>query len=525
MNEFIARYADKIAGTLSGFDRLVFRGTLHSINFPEGMWHYLHANDVLLKDFKGHVEAVTERIRTASTAEAERLGRPVRYLSSSQIDKGELARQIAKEGSIEQGVVCVLSSVEPCRTYEIHRNAGSKHLELRLSTRKCLFLYHYWIDPMFGWMNARIQTWFPFPIQICVNGREWLGTRMRQEGLGFVAAGNCFPMVENWHKAQQLLDEQLRTAWPDALDPIAKRLNPEHDEIFKKYPASYYWTTYQSEWAIDVVFRDKEELSRLYPRLVHHGMTSFSCADVIRYLGKRIRLDGQIPGNFSGSVVTDLKQREEGVRLKHYVNDNSVKLYDKASTSVGTVLRFETTIQNTDDFRIFRTKQGDPEGEMAWRTLRRGVADLYRRGEISRKATERYADAFSAVEDDTSLEELIQSLEQHTEWNGRRVRALRPFGEDTLLLKAINRGEFTINGFRNRDLQAIFFPTPTTSLSERRRRSAAISRKLRLLRAHGLISKVSRTHRYELTQRGRTAIVAILTALSSTIRQLTPVAA
>ena len=254
-------------------------------------------------------------------------------------------------------------------------------------------------------------------------------------------------------------------------------------------------------------------------------MTSFSCADVIRYLGKRIRLDGQIPGNFSGSVVTDLKQREEGVRLKHYVNGNSVKLYDKASTAVGTVLRFETTIQNTADFRVFRTKQGDPEGEMAWRPLRRGIADLHRRAEISRKATARYADAFAAVEDDTSLEELIQSLEVHTEWNGRRVRALRPFGEDTLLLKAINRGEFSINGFRNRDLQAIFFPTPATSPSERRRRSAAISRKLRLLRAHGLISKVSRTHRYELTLRGRTAIVAILTALSSTIRQLTPVAA
>lgn len=393
MNKFIARYTDKIAGTLSGFDRLVFRGTLRLINFVEGMWHYLHANEVLLKDFKSHVEGVTERIKIASTAEAERLRRPVRYLNSSNIDKNDLARQIAKEDSIEQGLVCVLSCVEPCRTYEIHRNAASKHLELRLCSRKCMFLYHYWIDPMFGWMNARIQTWFPFPLQICVNGREWLGTRMRQEGLGFMAAGNCFPLVENWHRAQQLLGEQLQTAWADSLDPIARRLNPEHNEIFGKYPASYYWTTYQSEWAIDVVFRNKEDLSRLYPRLVHHGMTSFSCADVIRYLGKPTRLDGQIPRNFSGSVVTDLKCREEGVRLKHSVNGNSVKLYDKALTAVGNVLRFETTIQNADDFRVFRSRQGDPEGEKQWRKLRRGIADLYRRAEISRKATERYADA------------------------------------------------------------------------------------------------------------------------------------
>lgn len=525
MNEFIARHADKVAGTLSGFDRLVFRGTLRAINFVEGMWHYLHANDVLLKDFKSHVEAVTDRIKIASTAEAERSGRPVRYLNSSTIDKNELARQIAKEDSIEQGLVCVLSCVELCRTYQIYRNATSKKLELRLCSGKCMFLYHYWIDPVFGWMNARIQTWFPFPIQICVNGREWLGTRMREEGLSFVAAGNCFPLVEDWPRAQQLLDEQLRTAWPDSLDPIARRLNPEHDQIFGKYPASYYWTTYQSEWAIDVVFENKEDLNRLYPRLIHHGMTSFSCADVIRYLGKPTRLDGQIPRNFSGSVVTDLKCREEGVRLKHSVNGNSVKLYDKAFTAVGNVLRFETTIQNADDFRVFRSKQGDAEGEKQWRKLRRGIADLHRRAEISRKATGRYADAYSTVDDDTSLEELTRSLEQHTYFNGRRIRALRPFGDDTPLLKAINRGEFTISGFRNRDLQPLLYSTPASSPSEHRRRSAAISRKLRLLRAHGLISKVPHTHRYQLTSRGRKAIVAILTALSSTVRQLTPLAA
>ena len=525
MNEFIARHRDKIAGTLSGFDRLVFRGTLRAINFVEGMRHYLHANDVLLKGFKPHVEDVTERIKTASTAEAQRLGRPVRYLGSSEIDKNKLARKMAEEDCIEQGLVCVLSCLELCRTFEIYRNAASKQLEVRLRSGKCLFLYHYWIDPVFGWMNARIQTWFPFPIQICVNGREWLGTQMRGKGLSFLAAGNCFPLVEDWQAAQQLLDEQLRTAWPETLNAAARRLNPEHDEIFRKYPASYYWSTYQSEWAIDVVFRNKQDLRRLYPRLVHHGMTSFSCADVIRYLGKPTRLDGEIPRNFSGQVGTDLKCREEGVRLKHSVNGNSVKLYDKAFTAVGNVLRFEATIQNADDFRVFRPKEGDPEGEKQWRKLRRGIADLHRRAEISRKAAERYADAYSDVDEDATLEQLIQRLEQHTRWNGRRVRALRPFADDTPLLKTISRGEFTVSGFRNRDLQSLFFSTPATSPTERRRRSAAISRKLRLLRAHGLISKVPHTHRYLLTPRGRKAITAILTALSSTIRQLTPVAA
>lgn len=525
MHEFIAKHNDKIAGTMSGFDRLVFRGTLRSVNFVEGMWHYLHANDVLLKDFKSHVEGVTKRIKAASIAEAERTGRAVRYLNSSEIDKNKLARQIAEEDSIEQGLVCVLSCLEPCRTFEIYRNAQCQKLELRLSSGKCLFLYHYWIDPVFGLMNARIQTWFPFPIQICVNGREWLGRQMRQQGVEFVAAGNCFPWVGDWGKAQELLDQQLRTDWPKALDPVARRLNPEHEAIFSKYPASYYWSTYQSEWAIDVVFRNKNDLSRLYPRLVHHGLTSFSCVDVLRYLGRPTRLDGQIPRNFSGDIVTDLKCREEGVRLKHWLNGNSVKLYDKAFTAVGNVLRFETTIQNADDFRVLRPKQGDPEGEKRRRKLRRGIADLHLRAEISRKAAERYADAFAFVEDDTTLEQLLARLEKPTTWHRRRVRPLRPFADDATLLKAINRGELVLSGIRNRDLQAIFFPTPASSPKERRRRSAAISRKLRLLRAHGLISKVPHTHRYQLTPQGRKAITAIVIALASTVRQLTAIAA
>jgi hypothetical protein len=51
------------------------------------------------------------------------------------------------------------------------------------------------------------------------------------------------------------------------------------------------------------------------------------------------------------------------------------------------------------------------------------------------------------------------------------------------------------------------------------------SRKLRLLRAHGIIRKVSGTYRYQLTETGRKAITALLTALRSTVRELLPEAA
>jgi len=148
------------------------RGTLRSIAHAEGMRRYLWANQVLLKDFGSHVEKVSRRLKEAWLAEAEALGRPVKYLASSQASKEEIARSIAAQEGIRDGLVCVLSCVEPCWSFEIHRSREKKKLELEPRYRKCLFLYHYWMHPVFGFMNARIQTWFPFPVQICLNGRE-----------------------------------------------------------------------------------------------------------------------------------------------------------------------------------------------------------------------------------------------------------------------------------------------------------------------------------------------------------------
>ena len=526
MSKFIANYQDEISGVLSGFDRLVFRGTLRSIAYAGGMNQYLFRNQLLLKNFGAHVEQVSQQLKTASLAEAVATGRPVRYLASAKTSKENIARGIAAEDDIRQGLVCVLTSVEPCRTFEIYRDRETKHLHLQPRIRKCLFLYHYVVHPVFGFLNARIQTWFPFSIQICLNGREWLAHQMDRAGLAYARQDNCFPWIEDWPRAQQLMDQQLSVAWPTLLDGIATMLNPIHDQLFQAYSASYYWSTFQSEWAIDLTFHTADDLHRLYPRLLQHAIITFGSTDGMRCLGRRLPLSGQIPARFSGQVISDLRQRQEGIRVKHRLNANSVKLYDKAFTVLGNLLRAEGTINDVSDFRAYRPKEGDPSGQLAWRPLRRGIADLYRRAEVGRRATERYLDALASVDKDTTLDEVLRRLGQPQYWHGRRVRALSPFAtDDRQLLQAISRGEFTINGLRNRDLQRLYFAQPPTSAAEARRRSAWVSRKLRLLRAHGLIYKITHTHRYQLTSAGRSATTAILTALRSTIRQLTTTAA
>jgi hypothetical protein len=524
--KFIADRQAEISGVLSGFDRLIFRGTLRSIAYPAGMDQYLYHNQILLKDFGAHVEHVSQQLKAASLAEAIAAGRPVRYLPSAATDKEKLARRIAAEDHISQGPVCVLTCVEPCRSFEIYRDRTTGCIELQPRLRKCLFLYHYRVHPDFGFLNARIQSWFPFAIQICLNGREWLAQQMDSAGLAYRRHDNCFPWIEDWQQAQHLLDGQLKVDWASLLSGIAASLNPIHDQLFSAYPTTYYWSTYQSEWAIDLVFRTAAALRGLYPRLLQHALVSLGSTDVMRFLGRHIPLSGDVPKSFKGEVISDLRERQEGVRVKHRLNRNSVKLYDKAFTELGSVLRAESTINSVDDFRVYRPKEGHVSEGLAWRPLRRGIADLQRRAEVGRRAAERYLDALASVDQDTTLDEVLRRLGQPQYWHGRRVRALHPFApDDGQLLQVISRGEFTLNGLRNRDLQRLCFAQPAATSTEARRRSAWASRKLRLLRAHGLLNKLAGTHRYQLTKAGRSATTAILTALHSSIRQLTSLAA
>lgn len=526
MKQFIAKFADRVDGILCGFDRLVMRGELRALYIANGggIEQYLRSSHVMFKDFGEHVLDVSRRLKEASLAAALELDRVVRYVPSAAASKEAIARQIAAEQKIQSGLVCVLSSVEPCMSFQAVPNRETKKLDFKLEPRKCLHLYHYLIHPVFGFMNARIQTWFPFRIQICLNGREWLARRMDATGLRYVRQDNCFPWIEDFPAAQRLMDEQLSTNWPEELNRIAGTLNPIHEQIFEPYRVNYYWTTHQSEWAMDIRFPRQEELRRLYPALLRHAITTFGSPNVLRFLGKPTRLDGSVPNWYHGELFSDLKQRAEGIRIKHYIDGNSLKAYDKAYTPVGSILRLEPTINEVAPFRSYRPKEGDPEGPLAWRPMRRGVADLHRRAVVSQKAGERYADALASVDDTRRLEELTENLERSTKWQGRAVRGLRVLGEDNRLLLTVSRGEFNLNGFRNRDLQRLLYRGQPADAAEGKRRCAAISRKLRMLRAHGLIKKVPHTHRYLLTDDGRVAIAAISAAQHATVAQLSKAA-
>jgi hypothetical protein len=297
-----------------------------------------------------------------------------------------------------------------------------------------------------------------------------------------------------------------------ALRQVSRRLNPAHAGIFRGLPIEYYWTVHQSEWATDLMFPSAEELAALYPALVRGAMESFSSPDVMRFLGKKPH------GSFAGELMSDYQKRPEGIRVKHRMKANSVKMYDKH----GSVLRVETTINDPKDFRVFRPVEGNPTGEKAWRPLARGIANLGRVAIVSQASNDRYLDALAALDTDVPVSTLVDRVCRAVHWKGQMVRALRPWSEeDRLLLKAISRGEFALNGCRNRDVLRFLYPPACDLPSEQRQRySARVTRKLRMLRAHGIIRKVPKTHRYVLTKGGEQVLTAILQYQRVSLAQL-----
>src|SRR6201993_3207128 len=137
-------------------------------------------------------------------------------------------------------------------------------------------------------------------------------------------------------------------------------------------------------------FEQAQQLQKLYPKFLRHAISTFQSPDVLRFLGRKVtKSTGGPRTNFQGEVNSRLQHRVEGVRIRHTLNANSLKMYDKESR----VLRVETTIVAPKEFRIYRAKEGQPKGQKRCRVLRKGVCDMYRCAQLSRAANQRYLEA------------------------------------------------------------------------------------------------------------------------------------
>src|SRR5262249_39054504 len=119
LQTFVSRHQHPIQGTLSGFDRLRFVGSLLRLSYVNGLAAFLAATGVLLKDFGEYMTGLSQRIKRAGEQLAlETPSGRVHYLPSSAQSKEDFVRRLpAREQTGPDGLIAVLSCVEPCRSY------------------------------------------------------------------------------------------------------------------------------------------------------------------------------------------------------------------------------------------------------------------------------------------------------------------------------------------------------------------------------------------------------------------------
>ena len=175
---------------------------------------------------------------------------------------------------------------------------------------------------------------------------------------------------------------------------------------------------------------------------------------------------------------------------------------------------------------MFRHRYGQSIDDAKSRLpLRKGVVDIPLRAKISQQVNDRFMDDLSTLKDQSPARNLIDQITRHQKQNGRRFRPLDPTGKDRELLQSLSEPKFRISGLTNKMLRQYLSGTHFGKDITERQLSAKIRRHLRLLRVHGLIRKLPKQNRYQLTLKG-VKLTHILNAfLAASTEQLIKMAA
>src|SRR6266496_4734826 len=211
-------HGERIVGTLTMFDRMIFKGHLTRLFPPGAISAMLWQLGFPLTRFTDYATAATEQLTANAKRLAGEAGRPYIYSEFSRrrdgmASKEDHARAIADRDAVTEGVVCVLSVVEPCWSFQVRADHRTQRLEAIRRQRKCVHHYVYLIDPEFGFMHVRIQAWIPSQIQIYINGREWLARQLDAINVGYRRHDNALLRVDDLDAVARLCEKFAHRSW------------------------------------------------------------------------------------------------------------------------------------------------------------------------------------------------------------------------------------------------------------------------------------------------------------------------
>lgn len=496
MCKMLDQYADKIKGIFSFFDRMIINGYILPLTSEHSRPGALSQLNVLYKDFKTYFLDITESIKLRIEDSASELGRPVIYIPSAKQGKEDTAREVLEKSPTQDGLICVLKTLEACRTAKVYGSDDGK-LVVKSTNTKCLHYYLYYLDKEFGFMFVKIQTWFPFNIQVYINGRELMKSIFNKNDISYQCYNNSFTDISDVAKAQELADKFDSKKLSRHLDAFAGSINPFLDTVKNIFGQGYYWCVNQCEFATDVMFEERRFLEDIYPSLVGHAFYDFTCTDVFTFMGRKP------DPRFQGEAVSDYKKRPVGCRVKFKLKSNSVKMYDKYS-----VLRIETTINNPREFKVYGTvHHHDGTESKEWKPMGKSISNLYRYAEVSKACNQRFLDAMVDIVPAKSTLEEIGKVCSRKKTGGKTVTGFNVWSpEFVLIMETVCDGRFLLSGFCNKEIRSAIFP----NMADVKKRSSKTSRILKKLRQHGLIKKVQRSRRYHVTSKGRRIMGALI---------------
>lgn len=499
----IQQNKEKINGILETFDRMIINGYILPLHSHRLFLYYLIQNNINLTDFKNFAEKQTNSLCENIENFIKENNVKLQYLSSPKTNKDELARTEFEKSSNKEGLISAFSTVELCKITTVKPNHATKKLEVTSRNTKCKHYYLYFNDYEFGWMFLKIQTWFPYNAQIYINGREYLSKILDKNNIKYEMYNNSFSYLEDFTKAQELAYNILNQKLSDSFDGLISKINNLLPDIQKTINHKYYWCIDQCEFATDINFKKREDLSIFYKKLVETSYFTFSSEDIYSFFGRNVK---KISNFKKGEIVSDLRNRYQGYRIKFKINNNQIKMYDK-----GNNLRIEVTINNPKDFKVMKEKEevlksGEVVKNKKWIPMGKSISNLYRYIEISKSITKRYIDALPEIDIDAVPLKEIEKISESKIVNERRYAGFNILSKDTLILfQIISKGEFLLSGFSNKNIREKLFKE-----SENPKNINRTTRLLAKLKIHKIIKKVPHKNKYYLTNNGRKIISSIL---------------
>jgi hypothetical protein len=396
--------------------------------------------------------------------------------------KDDVMQERLKHFTAPQGVVFIGRAQEKTtvfRTEKRHHPSGVAYPWIVKTTGVVNQFYFYCLDDDFGPFFLKFCSYFPYTAKLCINGHHWAQRQAAKAGIGFTAMDNAFAAVDDPAGLQAICDRLGPVHIQALLDKWLAILPNPYTEQDADAGYRYQLSILQAEFSLTQMLDNPVSGRVFFEQVIRENLDIGRPDRVTLVFGRRLMRTGpyRTPGRFRTRVITD------GVTPSLHIDykNTTTKQYHKQ----GRALRTETTINNTRDFGIGKRLTNLP-------ALR----------EIGFHANRRLLRVQTLGHDPiTGIDALHTVTDPIITETGTRVPGLR-LGQQRshALLTALPMFRLQPEGFTNHDLRPLI--AELRGLLPEQVTVGQMTYDLRRLRLHGLITRIPRTHRYQVTDTG-----------------------